>query len=52
MKTLYIYNNSLSSSQNEIYFRQSNRENQNTYFMLNNCLPKIMPLKRLRREIF
>jgi len=39
-------NNSLNSSYNEKFFRQSSRENQNTHFMFNNVFPKIVPFMR------
>jgi hypothetical protein len=40
----YIYDNiSLSSSCNANVFDENCRENQNTYFTLNNCFPKIVP---------
>jgi hypothetical protein len=41
-RRFHIYDNiSLNSPQNEKYFRQNCRENQNTHFMFNNGFPKM-----------
>jgi len=39
---MYIFDTSLSSSQNKKCFRQKLRENQNTHFMFNNFFLNIV----------